>query len=213
VTESSTSPQSVLVGAARIELQNLLLQNDALIDEVTLEGGDIRVDAPFGAAEGSISAGEVRVRAVMSEANVNRLITSRLSPDAPVRGVAIALLSGKARISGKALISIVPFPFSVDAVPRIENGARITLDFRTATLGIDLPRAIVDILEQRINEALGLDLSDLEIPVWIDELRCEPGRLTATGRARIERPPRHAISASGGAAARPERGAIAGAGS
>jgi len=54
----------------------------------------------------------------------------------------------------------------------------------------------VDVIEARINESLGLDVSNLSIPVWIDEIRCEPGRLTALGRARISWPPSAAIAAA-----------------
>ena len=184
---------AIEIGGARIDLQNVRLREDVLLDELHLEGGDIRIEPPAEDGQVRVTSGETRVRAMMSEANLNRLVAANLPADAPVRGLHIALLSGRARISGKALISIVPFPFSIEAKPRIENGVRVTLDCRTATLGVDLPRAVVDILEQRINDALGLDVGDLDIPLWIDEVRCEPGRLTAIGRARIELPPRPAI--------------------
>ena len=185
----SNTGQVIVIGGARISLENVRLREDVLLDELHLDGSDIRIEPPVGEDEARITTGETRVRAMMSEANLNRLIAANLPADAPVRSLHIALLSGRARISGKALISIVPFPFSIEATPRIQNGVRITLDCRTATLGVDMPRAVVDILETRINEALGLDVSTLDIPVWIDELRCEPGRLTAIGRARIVWPP------------------------
>ncbi len=181
--------QAILIGGARISLENVQLRDDVLLDELHLDGSDIRIEQPEGEAEASIATGETRVRAMMSEANLNRLITANLPADAPVRSLHIALLSGRARISGKALVSILPFPFSIEATPRVQNGVRITLDCRTATLGVDMPRSVVDILETRINDALGLDLSTLDIPIWIDELRCEPGRLTAIGKARIVWPP------------------------
>jgi len=188
--------QLILVGAARIALENVQLREDILLDELHLEGGDIRIEPPVGEMDARITTGETRIRAMMSEANLNRLVTANLPSDAPVRSLHIALLSGRARISGKALVSIVPFPFSIEATPRVENGVRVLLDCRTATLGVDMPRAVVDVLETRINEALGLDVSALEIPIWIDEIKCEPGRLTAIGRARIAWPPQAAIAAA-----------------
>ena len=192
----SDAGQVVLVGGARIALDNVQLRDDVLLDELHLEGGDVRIEPRAGELEARITTGETSVRAMMSEANLNRLVTANLPSDAPVRSLHIALLSGRARISGKALVSIVPFPFSIEAMPRIENGVRVTLECRTATLGVDLPRAVVDILEQRINDAMGLDVSTLEIPIWIDEIRCEPGRLTAIGRARIAWPPQAALTAT-----------------
>ena len=186
----SKTHRAILIGGARISLENVQFREDVLLDELHLDGSDVRIEQQDDGAEASIATGETRVRAMMSEANLNRLITANLPADAPVRSLHIALLSGRARISGKALVSIVPFPFSIEATPRVQNGVRITLDCRTATLGVDMPRSVVDILEARINDALGLDLSTLDIPIWIDELRCEPGRLTAIGRARIVWPPK-----------------------
>ncbi len=189
MTSDSDGCATIAVGGARLDLTDVQFQDDLVIDEVHLEGGDIRIQLSAGAPDAGVTAGETRVRAVMSEANLNRFVTASLPDKAPVRGLHIALLSGKARVSGKALISILPFPFSIEAIPRVENGVRVLLDCRSATLGIDLPRAVVEILEQKVNDALSLDVSRLDIPIWIDEVRCEPGRLTAVGRARFSWPP------------------------
>jgi hypothetical protein len=184
------------IGTAKIDLRNVQLGGDVVLDEVLLEGGDIEIDASRGEQDATITSGETRVRAVMSEANLNRLVTAKMPQDSTVRNLNIALLSGKARISGKALVTFVPLPFTIEAVARVDNGQRVSLDCRSATMGIDLPRAVVDVIEQRINESLGLDVSQLAIPVWIDEIQCEPGRLTALGRARIAWPPKAAIGGS-----------------
>jgi len=188
--------EPLLIGGAKIDLRNVQLSAEVVLDEVLLEGGDIKIEVSGSEPEAAISSGETKVRAVMSEANLNRLVTAKMPADSPIRNLSIALLSGKARISGKALITFVPLPFSIEAVARVDNGQRVSLDCRSATMGIDLPRAVVDVIEQRINEALGLDVSTLAIPVWIDEIRCEPGRLTALGRARISWPPNAAIEAA-----------------
>jgi hypothetical protein len=189
MTIVATEMWTIVVGKAKVEIHDLELREDIVLDEVHLEGSGIRVGAAVGASEAGISSGEIRVRAVMSESNLNKLVAANLPADAPVRGMHIALLSGRARISGKALVSIVPFPFSIEAKPRVENGVRVVLDCKAATMGIDLPRSVVDILQQKLNEALNLDVSALEIPVFIDTIACDPGRLTATGRARIDWPP------------------------
>jgi hypothetical protein len=188
MTMPPDAARAMLIGGARIDLQNVLLREDILLDELHLEGGDVRIEPPHGDLEARITSGETRVRAVMSEASLNRLVTSSLSADTPIRDLQVAVLSGKARISGKAMVKVVPVPFSLEAVPVIENGVRIVLDCRNASFGIGLPRAVVDVVEQRLNEMLSLDVNDLPIPLWIDELRCEPGRLTAIGRARITWP-------------------------
>jgi hypothetical protein len=195
MTMVETAARTIRIGSARVDLQDVRLRPDIVLDEVHLEGGDVSIEPATAGAEARVTSGETRVRAVMSEANLNRLANTNLPADAPLRNLQIALLSGKARISGKALLSIVPFPFSVEATPRVVNGVRVLLDFRTATLGVALPRPMVEVLQQRINEALCLDVGDLEVPVWIDEIRCEPGRLTALGRARITWPPQAALPA------------------
>jgi len=194
--DNTSGPQNTIrVGTARIALERVELAPDVLLDEVTLDGGDLRFTPPDPGQEPTVRSGETRVRGIMSEANLNRLIAAKLPADAPVRGLSVVLLSGRARISGKALVTIVPFPFSVEAKPVIENGVRVVLDFSAATLGVDMPRAVVELLQARINESLYLDVSALEIPIWIDEIRCEPGRLTAFGRARIEWPVQQAAAA------------------
>src|SRR5690348_14027857 len=126
--DSSIEPRPIHIGGARIDLQNVQLGEDLVLDEVHLEGGDVRIEPPAGDGEARFTAGETRVRAMMSESNLNRLVAVNLPTDAPVRSLHIALLSGRARISGNASISIVPFPFSVEAIPRVENGVRVTLD-------------------------------------------------------------------------------------
>jgi len=68
----------------------------------------------------------------------------------------------------------------------VENGVRVFLDWQDMKLGLALPSALREALETHFNKTL--DLSALPIPVWLEELRCEPGRLTAIGRARIAWP-------------------------
>ena len=196
MSNEADTPRALLIGGARIDLKNVRIREDLLLDELFLEGGEIRVEAPAGETEARLTTGETQVRAVMSEANLNRLVAASLPADTSIRNLQIALLSGRARISGKAVVTVVPIPFSVEATPRVENGVRITLDCSAATFGIGLPRAVVDVIQQKLNELLSLDVADVPFPIWIDDIRCEPGRLSAAGRARIAWPPQSAIAAA-----------------
>jgi hypothetical protein len=187
--------QTLLIGGVKIDLSNVQLSDALQLDEVHLEGGDIRVDLPRKEGETErVTTGDVSFRLAMSEPNLNRFLEASLPTDVPVRTLRIALYSGRARISGQ-YVKLIALPFTLDAVPRVENGIRVTLDCQGATAGIGLPAAIVKVIDQLINEYLQIDLSRLPIPIWLNELRCEPGRLSAIGRARGIWPPDAAVQA------------------
>ncbi len=188
--ERIAAPQSVKIGGAQIHLQNVLLREDVLVDEVHLDGENITLDPPADEKAARVNGGETKFRAILSEPNVNRMLENNIPEDAPVRHLKIAFLSGKARISGN-YIKMMSLPFTVEAILTIQNGTRVFLDFQSVSAGgmFTLPHAVVESLEKLINEKLDFDLSQSPIPVWLDTLVCEPGRLTATGRARIVWPP------------------------
>ena len=188
--KTSLPPQPMKIGGAQIHFQNVQLREDVLVDEVHLEGANVLLEPPSATGPGGIRTGETRFRAVISEPNVNRLLEKNIPDDAPVRNLKIAFLSGKAHISGN-YIKMMSLPFTVDAVLRIQNGTRVLLDFQTISAGgmFALPQSVVDSVEKLINEKLDFDLAHTPIPVWLDTLVCEPGRLTATGRVKIVWPP------------------------
>ena len=188
--KTSLPPQPVKIGGAQIHFQNVLLREDVLVDEVHLEGENVLLESPTASGPGGIRTGETRFRAVISEPNVNRLLENNIPEDAPVRHLKIAFLTGKAHISGN-YIKMMSLPFNVDVVLRIQNGTRVLLDFQTVSAGgmFSLPQSVVESLEKLINEKLDFDLAQSPVPVWLDTLVCEPGRLTATGRVKIVWPP------------------------
>lgn len=193
-TDSKRKIQNITLGKANIQLTNLRLRDDLLIDELHLEGGDLRLDLPPEKGDKAhFATGETKFRALMTEPNVNLLLAANLPADSPVRNLHIAFLSGKARITGQ-LVKLITIPFTVEASLKVENGVRPYFDLQSAKLGIGLPSAVVEVIEQVINqrvleEQLKLDLTRSPVPIYIDELRMEPGRLTALGKARIVLPP------------------------
>jgi hypothetical protein len=181
--------QKVGIGGAQIHLLNVQLRDDILLDEVHLEGGGVQITLPKAEGEAArITTGESLFRAVISEPNLNRLLAGNMPGDTSVRNLQIALFSGRARITGQ-IVRALGLPFTIEAVPRIDNGVRISFDFQSAKIGIGMPAALVDVIETFVNERLAFDLSKLSVPVWLDALRCEPGRLTALGKVRIDWPP------------------------
>ncbi len=185
---TETAPR-VAIGAITLTMQNVTLRDDVILEEIRIEGGPIDAQAPAGAGgQPRVQTGEMKFRAAISEPNLNRLLTANLPPDAPVRNLKVALYSGKARISGNAAKAL-NLPFSMDAVPVIANGIRVSFDLRTGSVGgVGLPAPVVEAIEQAVNRAVALDLTQLPFPVFLDEARCEPGRLTLIGRARIAWP-------------------------
>ena len=169
----------------QIYLQNVQLRDDIILDEVHLEGGGVEVTLPDSAGELRLQAGETGIRALITELNLAKLITANTPADAPVRNLSVALLSGRARVSGQFTRSVLSLPFTAEVMPRIENGVRVTWEIGK---GLPVPAAVVEIIEQQINSRATIDLSHLPIPVRLDEIRLEPGRLTVVGKARLSWP-------------------------
>jgi hypothetical protein len=183
----------VRIGGAQIHLKQVQLRDDILIDEIHLDGKELeyqtRKTEASDSVQNKISVADTGFTAMMIEPNINRLLMANMPADAPVRNVRLFLLSGKARITGHFVKSVISLPFTVEAVPIVDNGVRVHLDFQEARIGFKLPGSVLDVIEQVINRSLSLDLSRLSVPVRLDEIKCEPGRLTIKGQARIAWPP------------------------
>lgn len=191
MTQTPHALERVSIGGVKAQLRDVLLRPDLRIDEIDLDGGMVEIDLSAQRAhEVSVQAGETRFRLMMSEPNLNALLDANAPAEGLVRGLRVAVLQGKIRISGQIAKSVMHLPFKVEAVPLIENGVRVKLDFQAARIGFALPSTFVDLIEQFFNNnrSLPLDLSRLPVPVQLDEIRCDPGRLTALGRTRLSWP-------------------------
>lgn len=187
--DSSENGRRAAIGTLTLTMQNITLRDDLVLEDARIEGAEITIEAPTEpGGQPHIQTGELKFRAAISEPNLNRLLSANAPQDASVRNLKVTLYSGKARISGSA-VKVLSIPFSLDAVPKIANGIRVSFDLKTGSLvGIGLPSAIVDAIEQVVNRAVALDLTKLPFPVFLEEAKCEPGRLTLVGRARIAWP-------------------------
>ena len=186
----------IKIGGAQIHLKQVQLRDDILIDEIHLDGKELeyqtrKTEAPDASrgVHNKVSVAETGFTAMMTEPNINRLLLANLPADAPVRNARLFLLSGKARITGHFVKSVLSLPFTVEAVLVVDNGVRVHLDFQEARIGFKLPGPVLDVIEQVMNRSLSLDLSRLAVPIRLDEIKCEPGRLTIKGQARIAWPP------------------------
>ncbi len=181
------------VGGAQIHLQQVQLREDLLLDEVFLDGTEIAFESHKLAGEEEpitkVSVVETKFTAMMTEPNLNRLLAANMPPDAPVRGVKLSLLSGKARITGLFVKSVLSLPFTLEGIAVVDNGTRVRLDFQSARVGITIPAPVLEVIEQHVHRILTLDLAKLPVSVRLDEIKCEPGRLTIKGKAKIVWPP------------------------
>ena len=181
------------VGGAQVHLQQVQLREDLTIDEVYLDGTEIAFESHQIAGEEEpitkISVAETRFTAMMTEPNLNRLLAANMPADAPVRGVKLSLLSGKARVTGHFVKSVLSLPFTLEGIAVVDNGTRVRLDFQSARVGITIPAPVLEVIEQHMHRILTLDLAKLPISVRLDEIKCEPGRLTIKGKAKIVWPP------------------------
>ena len=179
--------KTILIGKAKIGLQDLRLREDILLDDVRLEGEGVRIDLPeTSGVPPHVETGEVKFSAMMTEANVNRLVQGNLPANAPVRNLQLTLLTGRAKVSGQ-YVKLIPIPFVVEIVPQIENGVRVRLALQSSP-GLPIPKPILDAIESHLNHMANIDLSGLPVAVRLDEIRCEPGRITTSGKIRVEFP-------------------------
>ena len=187
--DSLETGRRVAIGAMTLTMQNIALRDDLILEDARIEGADIIIETPAEAGgQVRVQTGEMKFRAAISEPNLNRLLAANVPQDAPVRNLKVTLYSGKARINGSA-VKVLSLPFSLDAALQIANGIRVSFDLTTGSLvGVGLPSAIVEAIEQVVNRAVALDLTKLPFPVFLEEAKCEPGRLTLVGRARIAWP-------------------------
>lgn len=183
-------PFPIDIENARILLRNARLRPDITIDELDLDGrvhlepGSDMADAP------RLDAGEVRVRAMISEPNMNRMLSANVPRNTPVRALQVAVLTGKVRVTGQYVVLGIGLPFTAEAIIRTENGVRVIPDWQSIrAAGMPIPGAGVDVIEQHLHRHMAIDLTRLPVPVWIDEVRCEPGRVTVNARVRLTLPP------------------------
>jgi hypothetical protein len=177
------------LGPTQIISRNVRLRADLVLDEVRLNTDQARYESRLlPDEEPHLTIDELNAQITISEPNLNRFIAANQGKDATVRNVNVSLLSGKARITGQ-LVKLITLPFTLEALPRIENGIRVVPEFLRLNASIlSLPASAVDIIEARLVPHLTLDLSNLPVPVYLDEVRCEPGRLVIMGKARIHLP-------------------------
>jgi len=106
--------QQIEIGGAQIHLVSVRLREDILLDEVHLEGGDIRVELPAAAGEPPRLFAEGTVfRAMMTEVNLNRALAANPPPGGTLKNLRVAVLSGKLRLTGQ-IVKGISLPFTIE---------------------------------------------------------------------------------------------------
>ena len=182
--------EPIAIETVEIKLGQVRLRPDVVLDDVRLSTTNVQITLPPEKGEKpTILADETRFSGVLTEPSLNALIAGALANNASLKNIQVALLTDKAKITGQYMAKFLPLPFTVEAIPFIENGVRVMLDFRAANAAVfSLPASWVDILETNVNGKVALDLGRLPFPVWLDTVRCEPGRLVLEGKAKLGYP-------------------------
>lgn len=178
-------------GVSRINLQNVVLNHEVTFDEVRLEGASWSVGTTDEAAI-KAELGEVKFRIVISEPNLNRAFKAHLPTDFPLKNVALALFSEKAKITGNFVKGFISLPVAVETVIKVRNGVEVYFDLTDVKAGIGLPPAVVEVVEGQMNaEVRGIIQAQLKvcpIPIYVEEIVSEPGRLIVQGKTRLHFP-------------------------
>ncbi len=181
----------ILTAGALVTLQNVVLTPDLTLDEARLEGANWSVDYE-GETNLKADMGETKFRVVVSEPNVNRALTAHLSANFPLKNVALSLFSERVKISGNFVKGFLSLPVAVEAVIKVRNGVDIYFDLTDVKAGVGLPPAVVEVVQGQMNAELrGVitrQLQESPFPLYIDEIRTEPGRLIAQGKVRLRFP-------------------------
>lgn len=176
------------VSSAQVVARGVSVSPHLLLEEVTLEGGTMSLGGTT-AGITNMDLGEVKVRATLSEPNLNRIVQANLPADLPLKNLQFSLYSGKVKVSGN-YVKLVSIPVVVDATILVKNGIDISLDLTEVKAGVGLPAAVVEVIEGQLNRELGRQIGEqmrqLPFPVYVEEIRCEPGRLVAFGRMRVK---------------------------
>ncbi len=175
------------IDSAQIVFKNVQFGDKMVLDEVQLNGANIQLNLGLDTVPPvSVSSGETQFRALITEANLNALLAKNMPDDIPVKNLHLSLLSGKVKLSAQ-LNKMFKLPISVEGVLQVENGVKVFFEWQQVSAGgIPLPSQLVELLQQQINKSM--DLGKSPVPVWLDWIRCEPGRLTISGKARLNFP-------------------------
>ncbi len=184
---------TVDVDKAHLAFNQVQLPYGLVFDEVSLDFVGIHAKGPgLNGEQPAVDVNETHFRVMMTEPHINLLLKEN-ADKIPAKDVSVVVLTGKLRVHGTYVKSILRLPFVVECVPRIENGVKIDSDFKDAQMGVSMPSFIVDAISQHL---MAIDLNRLPVPVFLESIECEPGRVTVSGRARISWPLITAVTAA-----------------
>ncbi|MCS6777388.1 MAG: DUF2993 domain-containing protein [Chloroherpetonaceae bacterium] len=181
-------PFSLELGPTEVVSRQVHLPHGVVLEQVQLHAEAARYIPETRSSAARVVIDELHVKAVISEPHLNAMVGAHLRSEV-LRGINVAILSGKLRVTGQ-FVKWIPVPFTLEVTPHIENGIRIRPEFLgLSAAAFALPSSAVELLEQHLRPLLTVDLTQLPVPVYVDRLVCEPGRLVLQGRARLHWPP------------------------
>lgn len=160
-----------------------------IVDEVHIQSSGLRLAwQPQEGTAPHVDIKDTNVTLMMTETNVNRLIAAYAPAEGLAKELQITLLTGRMMVSGKIKFGILHATFQAKVIPTIRSGTRIWLDILEIKSIAPMPPAAREMIEKQVNEQIPLEFDQLPFPVFLDEIRCEPGRITCCGRLRFNWP-------------------------
>ena len=153
---------------------------DLLVDEFTVAGEHVRLDPRklYNGGEVSVQrARDLRVSVALSEAGINQYMWDKIDPERRLEVIINpdgAVLKGNINFFGHGIDVYLKGGFE------IRNQSQLIFVPETLTMEqLEVPSVILNALVE--DRALLVDLAALPVPLALDEVRLEEGRLSAFG--------------------------------
>lgn len=180
ISSAGTNLRRGVIGALVIEGHRVHTKAGLVVNWCRAELRDVRFERK---SRSIISVGESSVVAEVLEEDANAYLSAR--PDG-YRHIRVELTGdGEMAVVVEPRVVGVPVTVRLEGRPEVRNGSDVVFvpdALRVARL--NLPRSLLGLVERRINPILRVD--ELGVPVVLDDVRVEQGRIVVAGTADVE---------------------------
>ncbi len=180
-----TRDAEIVVGhIRRIEVDGweVRVGHDLVLDSLHLELNNLRYHAP---PNQTVTVGDSLLEIHLTEAALNQYLRHQ-HPDSPTE---VRLNDGTVTIKGTMKLLGLPTPIESTGRVEIKDGTRLEYRADTVRLSVDpIPGIGPQYVEKRLNPLL--DVGQLNLPLRLDTIAVEPGRLVVRGAAYLPAPAR-----------------------
>jgi|GEM_PF-923590 len=168
--------------AVTVEGDDVQLSNGLLVDRLHIDMSHVVVDMDKRTLRSIQSA---HFTAVFGEATLDEFLAGEAPEGETLRNVRISLRQGSVAISGERVVLGVGVPFRAYGPLRVLGPHKLEIDpNRLVVVGIPVTGAPLRYLKRKFESAI--DLSNLSVPVSIETVRTENGKLILSGTPDIQ---------------------------